>query len=59
MNLNKIAIILVTVIMSQQQQVAMTRYRGQQIVEIMRNASGQLANRLHFLTLYELCFKRL
>ena len=28
-----------------------TRYDSQQIIEIMRNSSGKLANRLHFLCL--------
>ena len=37
----------------------MPRDRRQQIVKVMRNTACKLANRLHFLTLYKLRFKRL
>ncbi len=37
-----------------QQQIAKADHRGQQIVEIMGDAAGQLAHRLHFLRLGEL-----
>jgi hypothetical protein len=40
-----------------QQQVAEADHRGQQIVEIVRDAAGQLADRLHLLRLGELDFE--
>ena len=40
-----------------QQEVAEANHRGQQIVEIMRDTAGQLADRLHLLRLGELDFQ--
>ena len=40
-----------------QQQVAEPDHRGQQVVEIMRDAAGELADRLHLLRLRELHFE--
>ena len=40
-----------------QQQVAEPDHRGQQIVEIMRDAAGELSDRLHLLRLRELHFE--
>ena len=37
----------------------MTRNRGEQVIEIMRNTACQLTDRLHLLTLHELRFERL
>ena len=42
---------------TQQQQVAKADHRGQQIVEIMRDPAGELADRLHLLRLHELSFE--
>ena len=44
---------------AQQQQVAEADHRGQQIVEVVRDAAGQLADRLHLLRLGELDFEAL
>ena len=40
--------------MAQQQQVGEADHRGQQVVEVVRDAAGQLADRLHLLRLGEL-----
>jgi hypothetical protein len=58
-NLDEIPEIGVALIVAQQQQVAMARDRGQQVVEVMRHASGKLTHGLHFLALDELLFKAL
>ena len=42
-----------------QQQIAEADHRGQQVVEIMRNAARELADRLHLLRLGELRFEAL
>ena len=41
-----------------QQQVAKTDHRGQHVIEVMRDAAGQLAYRLHLLRLRQLGFQR-
>ena len=58
MDLDQIAIVVITLIMAQQQQVTMTGNCCEQVVEIMCHTARQLANRLHFLALHELRFKR-
>ena len=40
--------------MAQQQEIAEADHRGQQVVEIVRDAAGELADRLHLLRLREL-----
>ena len=40
------------------EQVEPAEHRGQQIVEIVRDAAGQLADRVHFLRLDQLAFER-
>ena len=57
-DLQKITIIGILAPMAQQQKVAMARNRRQQVVEIMRNPARKLTDRLHFLALHELRFKR-
>lgn len=42
---------------AQEQQIAKSDYRGQQIVEIVRDTTGELADRLHLLRLRKLSFK--
>ena len=59
MDLHQIGIVGVFAFVSQQQQVAVPRNRGQQVVEIMRNPACQLPDRLHLLALNELRFQRL
>ena len=44
-------------LMMHQQQIAKSDDGGQQIVEIMGNAAGELAHRLHLLRLGELQFE--
>ena len=44
---------------AQQQQIAEADHRGQQIVEVVRDAAGELAHRLHLLRLRELRFEAL
>ena len=46
-------------VQARRQQFEIADDRGQQIVEIMRDAAGQLADRLHFLGLPQLLFHRL
>ena len=58
-DLSQICVILIAFAMPQHEKVAMTRYGGQQIVEIMSDAAGQLTDRLHFLALDELRFQSL
>ncbi len=42
---------------AQQQQIAKSDHRGQQIVEIVRNTAGELADCLHLLRLRKLSFE--
>ena len=58
-DLIEIGIVGVTLVVAQHQQVAMAADRGQQVVEIMRDTTGQLADGLHLLALHELRFQRL
>ncbi len=57
-DLHQIGIVLIALIVPQQQQVAMARDRGQQVVEIMGDTPGQLADCLHLLALDELRLQR-
>ena len=45
---------LVARLVAQQQQIAEADHRGQQVVEVVGDAAGQLADRLHLLALGEL-----
>lgn len=44
-------------LVAHEKKIAKADDRGQQIVEIMRNAAGKLAHRLHFLRLGKLQFE--
>ena len=57
MNLNEIGVIAIPLVVAQQQQITMPGNCRQQVVEIVRNAPGKLAYRLHLLALHELCFQ--
>ncbi len=41
-------------VVAHQQQVAVAVDRGQEVVEVVRDAAGELADRLHLLALHEL-----